>query len=431
MADKFEDYCKKLTLGSNSFKEIIHKKQIFVDKTDIVNKLCQRGKYKLLQRPNGFGKTILVDMLEELFLHGVKPYGDHDSYFKGLKIEKLWKDRNTYQVLRFDCFLRQLGDLVDVCSIYTDFALTLSKFAQTYGYEYHDSFSPLDNLDRILEESQENSIVFLIDDFDTPILNVCHSLSCYLETTGHPLDIVTDFLRFILLRIQDFADKFRFVFLTTSNRYYDPTAYFAQSNVKDISFNQELSNIVGFTKEEIKENYQEHIIKKLATQDCLDASEISENDVNSFIKNLDYSYGGYRFNFQTKDCLINPKSALNSLSLDYEYFEPYALASMEDALHTQCEFREDAIKELLKRPKDTFKASIKDIEKPLNFVRMNVLALLFNLGFMTIKSKNTKSYELTFVNSEAIDSLKDSFLNNDNRDLDNVFTRFNPDFRFV
>ena len=62
---------------------------------------------------------------------------------------------------------------------------------------------------------------------------------------------------------------------------------------------------------------------------------------------------------------------------------------------------------------------------------MNVLALLFNLGFMTIKSKNTKSYELTFVNSEAIDSLKDSFLNNDNRDLDNVFTRFNPDFRFV
>ena len=69
MADKFEDYCKKLTLGSNSFKEIIHKKQIFVDKTDIVNKLFQRGKYKLLQRPNGFGKTILVDMLEELFLH--------------------------------------------------------------------------------------------------------------------------------------------------------------------------------------------------------------------------------------------------------------------------------------------------------------------------------------------------------------------------
>ena len=84
-----------------------------------------------------------------------------------------------------------------------------------------------------------------------------------------------------------------------------------------------------------------------------------------------------------------------------------------------------------KNPKAFTKSSIKDIEKPLNFVRMNVLALLFNLGFMTIKSKNTKSYELTFVNSEAIDSLKDSFLNNDNRDLDNVFTRFNPDFRFV
>ena len=274
MADKFEDYCKKLTLGSNSFKEIIHKKQIFVDKTDIVNKLCQRGKYKLLQRPNGFGKTILVDMLEELFLHGVKPYGDHDSYFKGLKIEKLWKDRNTYQVLRFDCFHRQLGDLVDVCSIYTDFALTLSKFAQTYGYEYHDSFSPLDNLDRILEESQENSIVFLIDDFDTPILNVCHSLSCYLETTGHPLDIVTDFLRFILLRIQDFADKFRFVFLTTSNRYYDPTAYFAQSNVKDISFNQELSNIVGFTKEEIKDI----VLASSAMPIIYPTKQIKEND---------------------------------------------------------------------------------------------------------------------------------------------------------
>ena len=80
-----------------SFTTIVKHKQIYVDKTDLIYKLALNRKPILLTRPRRFGKSTIVSTLEELFTHGVKPFVDADgnlkeSYFKGLAIEKLWKD---------------------------------------------------------------------------------------------------------------------------------------------------------------------------------------------------------------------------------------------------------------------------------------------------------------------------------------------------
>lgn len=83
-----------------SFTTIVKHKQIYVDKTDLIYKLALDRKPILLTRPRRFGKSTIVSTLEELFTHGVKPYVDADgnlkeSYFKGLAIEKLWKEATT------------------------------------------------------------------------------------------------------------------------------------------------------------------------------------------------------------------------------------------------------------------------------------------------------------------------------------------------
>ena len=99
---KFEELKAQISTCQSSFQAMINNGQIFVDKTDYIYDLCVDDNFKFLSRPRRFGKSTIVSILEELFTHGVKPYDGHESYFKGLKIEKLWKDPKTYKVIHLD-----------------------------------------------------------------------------------------------------------------------------------------------------------------------------------------------------------------------------------------------------------------------------------------------------------------------------------------
>ena len=74
---------RKLPVGIQSFEEIRKGEYLYVDKTDIIWQLANRGKkYNYLSRPRRFGKSVLVDTLEAYFM-GKK------ELFGGLKIMEL------------------------------------------------------------------------------------------------------------------------------------------------------------------------------------------------------------------------------------------------------------------------------------------------------------------------------------------------------
>ena len=72
-----------LPVGIQSFEEIREKGYLYVDKTDTIWQLANRGKkYNYLSRPRRFGKSVLVDTLQAYF-EGRK------ELFEGLKIMDL------------------------------------------------------------------------------------------------------------------------------------------------------------------------------------------------------------------------------------------------------------------------------------------------------------------------------------------------------
>ena len=59
---------RRLPVGIQSFEEIRKEGFLYVDKTDIIWQLANRGKkYNYLSRPRRFGKSVLVDTLEAYF----------------------------------------------------------------------------------------------------------------------------------------------------------------------------------------------------------------------------------------------------------------------------------------------------------------------------------------------------------------------------
>ena len=84
-----------LPIGTSDFSALRSAGQIYVDKTEFVYELASERQKYFLARPRRFGKSLLISTFETLFRDGLKN-------FEGLKIEKLWKEVNTFSVVRLD-----------------------------------------------------------------------------------------------------------------------------------------------------------------------------------------------------------------------------------------------------------------------------------------------------------------------------------------
>ena len=87
---------RKLPVGIQSFEKIRKDGYLYVDKTDIIWQLANKGKtYNYLSRPRRFGKSVLVDTLEAYFM-GKK------ELFEGLKIMQMETEWVKRPVIRLD-----------------------------------------------------------------------------------------------------------------------------------------------------------------------------------------------------------------------------------------------------------------------------------------------------------------------------------------
>ena len=85
----------KYPIGIQDFESLRTNDYTYVDKTSLIYKLANEGKYYFLSRPRRFGKSLLVSTLSAYF-------SGKRELFKGLAMEQLEKDWKKYPVLHLD-----------------------------------------------------------------------------------------------------------------------------------------------------------------------------------------------------------------------------------------------------------------------------------------------------------------------------------------
>jgi hypothetical protein len=85
---------KKLPIGIQTFSEIREEGYLYIDKTEQIYNLIERGKIYFLSRPRRFGKSLLISTIEELFKGNKK-------LFRGLYIHGKW-NWNKFPVIKLD-----------------------------------------------------------------------------------------------------------------------------------------------------------------------------------------------------------------------------------------------------------------------------------------------------------------------------------------
>ena len=280
---------RKLPVGIQSFEEIRKDGYLYVDKTDIIWHLANRGKkYNYLSRPRRFGKSVLVDTLEAYFL-GKK------ELFEGLKIMQLETEWVKRSVIRLD--MSQAGAEPESLKGYLNYSF--QEYESLYGIEAKENFPLATRLIEIIKTAYNKTgqqVVILIDEYDSPLQ---HSW----KTPQHKAcrDIYREV--FSVLKAQDKYEKF--VFITGITKFTQISLFSVLNNLSNISFNPEYAALCGITKEELLRDFTPEV-KRLAAK--------NEWTFDEAIAQLTTFYDGYHFSHENMVDIFNPFSLVNALS---------------------------------------------------------------------------------------------------------------------
>ena len=280
---------RRLPVGIQSFEEIRKGGYLYVDKTDIIWNLVNRGKkYNYLSRPRRFGKSVLVDTLEAYFL-GKK------ELFEGLEVMKLQAEWVKHPVIRLD--MSQAGAEAESIRSYLDDAF--HTYETEIGIDVRQGSSLAVRLKNIIKTAYSKTgmqVVILIDEYDSPLQ---HSW----KTPQH--EACTDVYRevFSVLKAQDKFEKF--VFITGITKFTQISLFSVLNNLSNISFDAPYATICGISKQEAADNFMPEI-EAMGEENGWTPEET--------LKQLTAYYDGYHFCSDNMVDIFNPFSLINALS---------------------------------------------------------------------------------------------------------------------
>ncbi|MFN8579073.1 MAG: AAA family ATPase [Candidatus Sericytochromatia bacterium] len=364
---------KPLPLGNATFKNIIESDCLYVDKTEEIFKLLSKNeetRYYFLSRPRRFGKSLLISTLQEIFK-------GNKELFKGLYIyDKIdWKKypviRLTLNALTYSKGIKGFEDsLLDhINDAYKTYNLKLET------NDYKIAFKNL-----IQELSKIGKVALLIDEYDKPIIEY---IGDNIERSVEMRTIMKSFYETI--KAND--EYLHFVFLTGVSKFSKTSIFSSLNNLNDITLDEKFSKIVGIDENQLYSYFSDYI-ELLAKKKRLTVDELKLR--------LRKWYNGY--SWDSKNFLYNPYSILSAFTkedIDNYWFETGTPTFLIKTIRNHnIDIRK--LEQLILSIK-SFSAF--DVDK------MNVYALLFQTGYLTIKeiinNEEDKEYVLSYPNKEV------------------------------
>ena len=360
---------RRLPVGIQSFEEIRKGEYLYVDKTDIVWQLANRGKkYNYLSRPRRFGKSLLVDTLEAYFL-GKK------ELFEGLRIMELEKEWVKRPVVRLD--MSQAGAEPESVRSYLDDAF--HTLETEYGIVVRQDCSLAVRFKNIIEGAYDKTgqqVAILIDEYDAPLQ---HSW----KTPHH--EACTSIYRevFAILKADDKYEKF--VFITGITKFTQISLFSVLNNLSNISFEPEYAAICGITKEEMLRDFKPEIDKLAAYEN---------RTYDEAVAQLTAYYDGYHFSHDNMVDVFNPFSLINALS-DSKLRNYWAASGATSLLPKFVDNIEIRLKNFENCPIDSDTLETSDVTGG------GAELFLYQSGYLTIKGYTDGIYILGIPNYEV------------------------------
>jgi hypothetical protein len=199
----------------------------------------------------------------------------------------------------------------------------------------------------------------------------------------------------------------RFVLLTGVSKFSKVSVFSGLNNLEDISMSDEYSSLLGYTQNELEENFKDHIGA---------LSLVRRKPKEELLREIKRWYNGYRFSDDPNNLVYNPFSTL--LLFKQQRFKNFWFETATPTFLVDLLKRSDklVIADLDGKEASAEEFSTYDIED------LSLLPLLVQAGYMTIKDHreeyDASVYTLAYPNEEV----RRSFLNSIARSYGNLET---------
>ena len=363
------DTPRRMPLGTQDFELLRSNGDLYVDKTQYIEKLFALGRVFFLSRPHRFGKSLFLSTLKAYF-EGKK------ELFDGLYIAKVEAELARQQkrepwearpVLYFDLNAKVYDDKE---ALRTRLSQQLLKHEQLYSVTQrsNDPDDRLVDLVTTLYQKTGKRVVILVDEYDKPLLETIENEELNQANRAT--------LRAFYEVIKQCDGAIHFALLTGITKFSKTTLFSSVNNLNDISLLDEFAGVCGFTEQELKQHLTPEIESLAAAQ---------KSSVEKTLETLKKKYDGYCF-ASSGEHVYNPFSLLNVLAKkNYGYYW------FETATPTY-------LVNYIKRKQEFIPEFDKDLSIGVNAVqdfRYNdddaIVPLLFQSGYLTIKKYLTSA----------------------------------------
>ena len=382
--------------STGSFIKFYLNNYIYVDKTKYIKDLIKLERV-FISRPRRFGKSLTLDTIATLFETGVEPY------FKGTWIYDKWTEP-TYPVLRLN-FLN--FDKNSLEKFNNKLNSKITEFAElNHVTTFKEKEEAEDSIDHLLEQLrlENRQIVILIDEYD-----------CQMTANINNETLYKQFQEKIKSFYANIKDKFaiKFLGITGVTRLKDVSIFSVGSDINDITNASAYSQMIGFTRDEIKKYYIDYLKLAASYENNCSVDKVTDTQIESMLDMMAQNYDGYCFDeFYKKEVFstwsVN-KFFQSAVSNKFVYFGEYWYdnGGLPSILVNYLKTHElNAFDYLNKENHITI--PVNDFMNPTALTTINQNVLMCQTGYLTLRSALTSgdlTVDLGIPNGEIYKAL--------------------------
>ena len=382
--------------STGSFIDFTLENFIYVDKTEYIPKLVKL-KRVFISRPRRFGKSLTLDTIATLFETGVEPY------FKGTWIYDKWTEP-TYPVLRLN-FLN--FDKNSIEKFNNKLNSKITEFAElNHVTSYKEKEEAEDSIDHLLEQLrlENRQIVILIDEYDCQMTANINNETLYKQFQ----EKITSFYATIKNKW-----PIKFLGITGVTRLKDVEIFSIGSDIRDITNASAYSQMVGFTRDEIKRYYIDYLTLAASYENKCRVEEVTDTQIESMLDMMAQNYDGYCFDedyekkvFSTWSVNTFFQTMIEKKKVQFgEYW--YDNGGLPSILVNYLKTHELNAFEYLNK-ENTVSIPVNDFLNPTALTTINQNVLMCQTGYLTLRSALTSgdlTVDLGIPNGEIYKAL--------------------------
>ena len=381
--------------STGSFVDFTLENFIYVDKTVYIPQLVKL-KRVFISRPRRFGKSLTLDTIATLFETGVEPY------FKGTWIYDKWTEP-TYPVLRLNFLNFDKNTLEKFNNKLNSKITEFAELNQVTTYKEKDEAE--DSIDHLLEQLrlEGRQIVILIDEYD-----------CQMTANINNETLYKQFQEKIKSFYATIKNKWpiKFLGITGVTRLKDVEIFSIGSDIRDITNASAYSQMIGFTRDEIKKYYIDYLKLAASYENNCSVDNVTDEQIESMLDMMAQNYDGYCFDefykkkvFSTWSVNSFFQSIIENKFVDFgDYW--YDNGGLPSILVNYLKTHKLNALDYVEKDK-TITIRVNDFKNPTSLTSINQNVLMCQTGYLTLRSPvYSKGFmTLGIPNSEVYNAL--------------------------